>query len=77
MACPSTGVRAVLLANSSLVDTGALHEAVEGAGATVVGVKPPPESSTQDFARESGLTIARHRLLINHQNGHHRVMYDI
>ena len=54
---PIYGRPAVLLANSSLVDTGALCEAVEAAGATVVGVVSLlPDPSTQDFARESGLT---------------------
>lgn len=54
---PIHGRPAVLLANSSLVDTGALHEAVEGAGATVVGiVSLLPDPSTREFASEAGLT---------------------
>ena len=54
---PIHGRPAVLLANSSLVDTGALHEAVEGAGATVVGVVSLlPDTSTRDFAGKAGLT---------------------
>lgn len=54
---PIQGRPAVLLANSSLVNTSALHEAVEGAGATVVGVVSLlPDPSTQDFAGKAGLT---------------------
>lgn len=54
---PIHGRPAVLLANSSLVDTGALHEAVEGAGATVVGViSLLPDPSARDFASKAGLT---------------------
>ena len=54
---PIQGRPAVLLANSSLVDTSALHEAVEGAGATVVGVVSLlPDPSTRDFAGKAGLT---------------------
>lgn len=54
---PIHGRPAVLLANSSLVDTGALHEAVEGAGATVVGVVSLlPDPSARDFASKAGLT---------------------
>lgn len=54
---PIHGRPAVLLANSSLVDTGALHEAVEAAGATVVGiVSLLPDTSTRDFAGKAGLT---------------------
>ena len=54
---PIQGRPAVLLANSSLVDTSALHEAVEGAGATVVGVVSLlPDPSTRDFAGKVGLT---------------------
>ena len=50
-------IPAVLLANSSLVDTAVLHEAVKGAGATVVGVVSLlPDPSTRDFASEAGLT---------------------
>lgn len=54
---PIHGRPAVLLANSSLVDTGALREAVEGAGATVVGVVSLlPDPSTRVFATKAGLT---------------------
>ena len=54
---PIHGRPAVLLANSSLVDTGALHEAVEGTGATVVGVVSLlPDPSARDFASKAGLT---------------------
>ena len=54
---PIQGRPAVLLANSSLVDTSTLHEAVEGAGATVVGVVSLlPDPSTRDFAGKAGLT---------------------
>ena len=54
---PIHGRPAVLLANSSLVDTGVLHETVKGAGATVVGVVSLlPDPSTRDFASEAGLT---------------------
>ena len=54
---PIHGRPAVLLANSFLVDTGALHEAVEGAGATVVGiVSLLPDPSAKDFAGKVGLT---------------------
>ena len=54
---PIHGRPAVLLANSSLVDTGVLNEAVEGAGATVVGiVSLLPDPSTRDFASKAGLT---------------------
>lgn len=54
---PIQGRPAVLLANSSLVDTGALNEAVEAAGATVVGiVSLLPDPSTRDFADKAGLT---------------------
>ena len=54
---PIHGRPAILLANSSLVDTGVLHEAVEGAGATVVGiVSLLPDPSTRDFASKAGLT---------------------
>lgn len=54
---PIQGRPAVLLANSSLVNTSALHEAVEGAGATVVGVVSLlPDPSTRDFAGKAGLT---------------------
>ena len=54
---PIHGRPAVLVANSSLVDTGALHEAVEAAGATVVGiVSLLPDPSTRDFAGKAGLT---------------------
>lgn len=54
---PIQGRPAVLLANSSLVDTSALHEAVEGAGATVVGVVSLlPDPSTRDFAGKAELT---------------------
>ena len=54
---PIHGRPAILLANSSLVDTGVLHEAVEGAGATVVGiVSLLPDPSTRDFAGKAGLT---------------------
>ena len=54
---PIQGRPAVLLANSSLVDTSALHEAVEGAGATVVGVVSLlPDPSTRDFAGKARLT---------------------
>ena len=54
---PIHGRPAVLLANSSLVDTGVLHEAVEGAGATVVGVVSLlPDPLTRDFAGKAGLT---------------------
>lgn len=54
---PIHGRPAVLLANSSLVDIGALHEAVEGAGATVVGVVSLlPDPSARDFASKVGLT---------------------
>lgn len=54
---PIHGRPAVLLANSSLVDTGVLYEAVKGAGATVVGVVSLlPDPSTRDFASEAGLT---------------------
>lgn len=53
---PIHGRPAILLANSSLVDTGALHEAVEAAGATVVGiVSLLPDPSTRDFASKAGL----------------------
>lgn len=53
---PIYGRPAILLANSSLVDTGALHEAVEAAGATVVGiVSLLPDPSTRDFASKAGL----------------------
>lgn len=53
---PIQGRPAVLLANSSLVNTSALHEAVEGAGATVVGiVSLLPDPSTRDFASKAGL----------------------
>ena len=53
---PIHGRPAVLLANSSLVDTGALREAVEAAGATVVGViSLLPDPSTRDFASKAGL----------------------
>ena len=54
---PIQGRPAVLLANSSLVNTSALHEAVEGAGATVVGiVSLLPDPLTRDFAGKAGLT---------------------
>ena len=54
---PIHGRPAVLLANSSLVDIGVLHEAVEGAGATVVGVVSLlPDPSARDFASKTGLT---------------------
>ena len=54
---PIQGRPAVLLANSSLVDTSALHEAAEGAGAAVVGVVSLlPDPSTRDFAGKAGLT---------------------
>ena len=54
---PIQGRPAVLLANSSLVDTSALHEAAEGAGATVVGVVSLlPDPSTRDFSGKAGLT---------------------
>ena len=54
---PIQGRPAVLLANSSLVNTSALHEAVEGAGATVVGVVSLlPDPPTRDFAGKAGLT---------------------
>ena len=54
---PIYGRPSVLLANSSLVDTGALCEAVEAAGATVVGiVSLLPDPSTRDFAGKAGLT---------------------
>lgn len=54
---PIHGRPAVLLANSSLVDIGVLHEAVEGAGATVVGVVSLlPDPSARDFASKVGLT---------------------
>lgn len=54
---PIHGRPAVLLANSSLVDIGALHEAVEGAGATVVGVVSLlPDPSARNFASKVGLT---------------------
>lgn len=54
---PIQGRPAVLLANSSLVDISTLHEAVEGAGATVVGVVSLlPDPSTRDFAGKAGLT---------------------
>ena len=54
---PIHGRPAVLLTNSSLVDTAVLHEAVKGAGATVVGVVSLlPDPSTRDFASEAGLT---------------------
>ena len=54
---PIHGRPAILLANSALVDTGVLHEAVEGAGATVVGVVSLlPDPSTRDFASKAGLT---------------------
>lgn len=54
---PIQGRPAVLLANSSLVDTNALHEGVEDAGATVVGVVSLlPDPSTRDFAGKAGLT---------------------
>lgn len=53
---PIQGRPAVLLANSSLVNTSALHEAVEGAGATVVGVVSLlPDPLTRDFAGKAGL----------------------
>ena len=49
---PIQGRPAVLLVNTS-----ALHEAVEGAGAAVVGVVSLlPDPSTQDFAGKAGLT---------------------
>ena len=55
---PIQGRPAVLLANSSLVNTSALHEAVEGAGATVVGiVSLLPDPLTRDFAGKAGLTF--------------------
>ena len=54
---PIHGRPAVLLANSSLVDTSALNEAVEAAGATVVGiVSLLTDPSTRDFAGKAGLT---------------------
>ena len=54
---PIHGRPAVLLANSSLADTGALREAVEAAGATVVGiVSLLPDPLTRDFAGKAGLT---------------------
>ena len=54
---PIQGRPAVLLANSSLVNNSALHEAVEGAGATVVGiVSLLPDPLTRDFAGKAGLT---------------------
>ena len=53
---PIQGRPAVLLANSSLVDTGALREAVEAAGATVVGiVSLLPDPLTRDFASKARL----------------------
>ena len=53
---PIHGRPAVLLANSSLADTGALREAVEAAGATVVGiVSLLPDPLTRDFAGKAGL----------------------
>ena len=54
---PIHGRPAVLLANSSLADTGALREAVGAAGATVVGiVSLLPDPLTRDFAGKAGLT---------------------